>query len=363
MNRHIVSILLSLALPLAMSAQHKISESMEIDKTVHNFGEIMMDEGPVTCTFTLKNIGQKPSVIYNVATSCGCTDVKWTREPVRPGGKGTITATYSNDEGAYPFDKSLTVYLSDSKKPVILKLRGTSLAKKLPLEKLYEVRYGPLGLKNSSIKCGNLEQGGVKSESALVANLSSQPLKVEFRDVSEGLKISLSPNPIPARSTAELSFTVTASRQKWGKNHYNVTPVMNGKKYRNAEGDEYFSIWAFTKENFSSLTPDDKARGPRPKLDKSTFEFGKVKRGTVIHAIYDIKNEGKEDLVIYKADADAAGTSTGTIPVLKPAESAKFTVDLDTSSMPEGEALVIVTLTTNSPLRPIVNLFLAGWLE
>ena len=28
-----------------------------------------------------------------------------------------------------------------------------------------------------------------------------------------------------------------------------------------------------------------------------------------------------------------------------------------------GETLAIVTLTTNSPLRPIVNLFIAGWLE
>jgi hypothetical protein len=38
-------------------------------------------------------------------------------------------------------------------------------------------------------------------------------------------------------------------------------------------------------------------------------------------------------------------------------------VDIDTSDMPEGEMLTIVTLTTNSPLRPIVNLFIAGWIE
>ena len=115
---------MALSTCMAAYAQEKISESLEIDKTVHNFGDIMLDSGPVSCTFTLKNTGSKPAVIYNVTTTCGCTDVEWTREPIRPGGSGKIAVTYSNDEGPYPFDKSLTVYLSDVKKPVLLKLRG-----------------------------------------------------------------------------------------------------------------------------------------------------------------------------------------------------------------------------------------------
>ena len=40
-----------------------------------------------------------------------------------------------------------------------------------------------------------------------------------------------------------------------------------------------------------------------------------------------------------------------------------ITVNVDTADMPEGEMLVTVTLTTNSPSRPIVNLFLTGWIE
>ena len=109
------------------AAQEKIGSSIEIDKTVHNFGDILLDSGPVTCTFTLKNTGSQPVVIYNAVTSCGCTKATWTKEPIMPGKTGTISATYSNDEGPYPFDKSVTVYLSDPKKPVILKMRGISM--------------------------------------------------------------------------------------------------------------------------------------------------------------------------------------------------------------------------------------------
>ncbi len=214
-----LAILVALIAGLAPAfAQEKLGNGLEIDKTVHNFGDIMLGSGPVSCTFTLTNRGDKPAVIYNVVSTCGCTGVKWTKEPIRPGMSGTVSATYSNDEGPYPFDKNLTVYLSDVKKPLILKLRGVSHQKEKSLEELYPVSYGPLALRESELKCGNLEQGGMKSEAVIVANLSRKPIDIKFTDITEDLEIKVSPNPIPARGTAEMSFTVKASREKWGKN-------------------------------------------------------------------------------------------------------------------------------------------------
>ena len=115
-----------------LNAQEKIGESIEIDKTVHNFGDILLDGGPVSCTFTVKNTGSKPLVIYNALTTCGCTKATWTKEPIMPGKTGTISVTYTNDEGPYPFDKNVTVYFSEPKKPVILKMRGVCMEKKVP---------------------------------------------------------------------------------------------------------------------------------------------------------------------------------------------------------------------------------------
>lgn len=343
--------------------QHQISEGLEIDKTVHNFGDIMLDSGPVSCAFTLKNTGSKPAVIYNVTTTCGCTDVEWTKEPIRPGKEGKISVTYSNDEGPYPFDKSLTVYLSDVKKPVILKLRGVSLEKAQPLEELYPVHYGALGVKEAINKCGNLEQEGQKSEAVMVANISDSPIRVDFTEVSDFLKVSVSPNPIPARSTAEMEFTVTADRGLWGKNFYWAVPVVDGNTYKNADGDSRIGFWAFTKENFSHISDSDKARGPRPMFKESTYSFGKIKKGETVHASFTFRNEGKTPFRVYRVNADACCWSHSDIPVADPGESVTFRVHVDTKDMPKGEVLVIVTLTTNSPLRPIVNLFVAGYIE
>ena len=309
----------------AAFAQEKISDDLQIDKFVHNFGDILFDSGPVSCTFTLKNTGSKPVVIYNAVTTCGCTKAEWTKEPIMPGKTGTISATYSNDEGPYPFDKSVTVYLSDMKKPIILKLRGVSMEEKKPLAELYPVSYGPFALKENLIKCGNLEQGLKKTEYEMVANTSSSPIKVEFADVSENLSISVSPNPIPANSTAEMTFTVTADKDLWGKNTYYATPVINGKRYTNTEGDKKIGIWAFTKENFSDFPESERPNAPRPMFETSTYSFGKIKKGETVHAEFTFTNQGKQTFRIYKVDVDACCYSHSDIPAAAPGEKWRFT--------------------------------------
>ena len=102
-----------------------LAAPIQFDKTVHDFGEISAKAGKQTCTFTVTNDADEPLSVYAVVPSCGCTDVVWPREAIAPGAKGVITATYSNDEGTGTFDKTLTVYTSAQKKPVILHLKGT----------------------------------------------------------------------------------------------------------------------------------------------------------------------------------------------------------------------------------------------
>ncbi|MCR5351071.1 MAG: DUF1573 domain-containing protein [Bacteroidales bacterium] len=102
-----------------------LAAPIQFDKTVHDFGEINVKAGKQTCTFTVTNDSDDALSILAVVPSCGCTDVVWPRENIAPGKKGVITATYSNDEGTGTFDKTLTVYTSAQKKPIILHLKGT----------------------------------------------------------------------------------------------------------------------------------------------------------------------------------------------------------------------------------------------
>ena len=297
--RFCFSLIIGTFIANGLNAQEMIGNGLEIDKMVHNFGDIMLDSGPVSCEFIITNNGSKPAVIYYVISSCGCTDVEWTKEPIKSGGTGKISVTYSNDEGPYPFDKSLTLYLSDVKKPIILKLRGISREKMRPLTELYPIHHGPMGMKDDMIRCGNLEQDRDKSETVMIANISSNPIKVDFRNVSEHLNVSVHPNPIPAEGTAELTATVSVDRSNWGRYEYSAVPVIDGKEY------EAIGFWAFTKENFDDLSEEERMRGPMPRFEASTYSFGTAKVGTQIHATYKMKNEGKSCFCVYKLDVDS----------------------------------------------------------
>ena len=359
---HIAAVLAAAILSLPMPAQVKtdgkstdIDGRIRFDKTIHDFGDVTLGQGALTCTFTLTNISDKAVVIYNVVSSCGCTGVKWTREPILPGKAGKITATYSNDEGPYPFDKTLTAYISDTKKPVVLRLRGIVHDKKLSLSEMYPERRGSLAFRKTDIRLGNLSQGGQKGDAASVANVGTAPIKVSFTKVSPGLSISVSPNPIPAGQTARMTYVVTADRSRWGKNMYYATPVVNGQT------SKPISIWAFTKEDFSALSPSEQENGPQPIFDSSSYNFGSVRKGALVNAVFTYRNAGARTFHIYKMDAENSSvTLPSTTADVASGEKGSFRCTLDTSSLPYGENDVAVILTTNSPLRPVISLYISG---
>lgn len=346
---------LYLAFCTALYAQN----GLEFDKTVHDFGQVLMSNGPVSCTFEAVNTSNSDITIMSVTTSCGCTDVKWDHNAIKPGAKAKVSATYSNDEGPYPFDKTLTVKIAGQNKPIILHLRGISQERIKADSEIYTEVFGnALGLETAEFKCGNLEQGGSRREQFTVANLGKTPLNLSFASVSPGMKVEVKPNPIPAGEHATVSCTVSAQADVWGYNYYYATPVINGKN-----SGKSFRLRAFTADNFSSLSKEEKKLGSRPVFDESTFSFGHKKQGAKFQANFSCVNQGKKELVIYKVDVDYASAVAGEFPKIAAGKSGKFSVQVDTKDLPKGEALIMVTLTTNSPVRPIVTLFIAGIID
>lgn len=106
-----------------VNAQTSNSAEIEFEKETHDFGTIPQGT-PASYTFVVKNTGKTPLIITNVAASCGCTTPEWTREPINPGGKGFVKATY-NAASAGAFTKTATVTSNASKKStVVLYLKG-----------------------------------------------------------------------------------------------------------------------------------------------------------------------------------------------------------------------------------------------
>ncbi len=108
---------------LAHAQQQTADSTIVFEKTTHDFGNIEMKGGPQTYTFEFTNKGKTPIIVQNVTASCGCTTPGWTKEPIAPGARGMVKATY-NPTGTMPFDKTLVVYSDGTPAAIVLHIRG-----------------------------------------------------------------------------------------------------------------------------------------------------------------------------------------------------------------------------------------------
>lgn len=96
--------------------------SVELPDTEKDFGNISLNEKREH-VFKLLNTGNKPLVVYDVTTSCGCTKAEYGKEPVRPGETLELKVIY-NAEDKGRFRKSLRVYCNVEKSPLKLAIVG-----------------------------------------------------------------------------------------------------------------------------------------------------------------------------------------------------------------------------------------------
>lgn len=99
--------------------------SIEINPTSYNYEEISMNKSSIA-TFKIKNTGENPLLIHRISTSCGCTSVKWDKQPCESDMETEIKVEMKPEEKGY-FHKQIDVYCNVNKSPVILTISGTAI--------------------------------------------------------------------------------------------------------------------------------------------------------------------------------------------------------------------------------------------
>jgi len=144
-----------------------------------DFGEL--EEGIMaTYAFEITNTGKVPLIISNVAPSCGCTTPEWSKDPIAPGKKSIIKATYNTQGRPGAFNKSISVTSNAENGNVNLFLRGT-VSKKVerPEYTALELQQSPrMVLKKNDIIFGKVEQGQRLSAKIEVKNLGRSNLVI-----------------------------------------------------------------------------------------------------------------------------------------------------------------------------------------
>lgn len=101
-----------------------VTTKVDIDKTSVSLGNFDWQKEQ-KATFVLKNAGNKPLVIEDVNTSCGCTSVDYSKEPVRPNEEIRLEVIYKADHPEH-FNKTITVYCNSESSPIELTISGNA---------------------------------------------------------------------------------------------------------------------------------------------------------------------------------------------------------------------------------------------
>lgn len=110
---------------LAMFAQ-KADDVIKFNTEKHDFGKLKQNV-PVTYSFEIKNISDKPVVIENSWASCGCTTPEKIEKPIMPGETAKLKVQYSAATLS-TFNKDVFVKISGIDQPKTVHITGDVLA-------------------------------------------------------------------------------------------------------------------------------------------------------------------------------------------------------------------------------------------
>lgn len=96
---------------------------IEFDETVFDFGSYSIQEER-THVFAFTNAGTEPLVIQKAETSCACTQIEYSQEPVLPGKRGEIKIKYLARQKYGHFHRNVNVYSNGSEQPIRLTIEG-----------------------------------------------------------------------------------------------------------------------------------------------------------------------------------------------------------------------------------------------
>ncbi len=114
----------SFGVAYAQAQKDKGNNKIQVAETEYDFGEIMEADGPVSHTFTVKNVGNTPLVITRVNASCGCTKPEYSSEPIAAGASSTIKVTYNPAGRPGQFVKTIAIYSNGMDGALTVRIKG-----------------------------------------------------------------------------------------------------------------------------------------------------------------------------------------------------------------------------------------------
>src|SRR5690606_30936687 len=108
---------------IASEAGDENAPIISLENAVYEFGTVKEGE-KVKHTYTFTNTGKSPLILSNVSASCGCTTPEYSKHPINPGEKGSVTVVFDSQNQVGMQQKIITVLSNAEPSRTILQLKG-----------------------------------------------------------------------------------------------------------------------------------------------------------------------------------------------------------------------------------------------
>lgn len=325
------------------------------DKTTHDFGKINEADGRVTTVFTFKNEGMAPLVLSNVRASCGCTTPKWTREPIEPGQSGEITVTYNPSGRPGRFQKTVTVTSNATEPTFKLQIKGEVIPKPAKPVDQYPIKMGELSLKRKALNFGSLVQGSNKMLEIEYANQTEQAVEVAvYVAGADYIKATATLAHVEPQQTGKLQFALqSAESGLYGPVTAKAYVIVNGK--RDLSNTYEIALSANIKEDFSQLSVEERQQAPIVEVARE-LNLGTIAKGKKLIAKLTLTNAGVNPLLVRRVLMSNDNMQFVTPKAIKGGRKADIKMELDVTTYEPAQYTRILTLITNDPNTPVINI-------
>lgn len=334
-------------MPLLIHAQ-----AISLPSDTVNCGQVEFRH-PIKAEFKMKNSGDKPLLINNVKTSCGCTTVSYPSAAIAPGKTFSVSAVYDAKTMGH-FQKEIGIYSNASDKPLLLTVRGVVVEKKSNFKGAYPYTLGDMLADKTELLFDNVNRGDMPIQQVHILNNSEVMMEPQLMHLPPYLKGEVKPQRLaPGRSA-------TVYLQVDSKKLTDLGLTQTGIYLGSFPGDKVspekeLDVNVILLPSFEQQTQEQLAAAPRLQLSKGRINIGSLEGKSKKKDDLEIKNIGQSPLTIRSLQIIGTGLEVSlNNQLIEPGQSAKLKVTAIRSMIKKSRSVPKVLMITNDPTQPKV---------
>lgn len=343
------------AVALCLSAA--AADNIEWLETRHNFGAFDESMGPVHTTFRFVNHGAEGVSITAARASCGCTSPQYPRGVIAPGDTADIVVTYDPAGRPGRFSKYVAIDLSNDAPRTKLFIEGTVVGSAQSVATRFPAECGDvIQLTRGAVMSGEVAKGKMRTTFAEAYNRSTDSITPVVTGYPKYYEVTVSPATVPPGEQFTMIVYLHSDKcPLYGL----VTDSMTIAPRAGAEGCT-IPVTAIVREDFSKLTPGQRAKAPEATLESTTLDFGRIEGDSATKSVK-VRNTGKSTLEIRRVYTADPGIEINVDKTsLKKGKEAIITVTAHRNALPGALLNARISVITNDPVSPVQNLRAVG---